>query len=148
MVDNQAVTQHFKQMIIAFRQLKQAPDAPKGQFHGRFRILKSLQKKGDVSQRELAELVSMKPGSLTEALENLEREKLVIRKRDEHDHRVVRVALTEAGQAEENRLTNNFNEFEKSLFGVLTDEERSQLITIVDKLTNQLKRMKEEHCNG
>lgn len=148
MNEDQTVSHHFHQLMIAFRQLKDDPKSPKGQFHGRFRILKSLKKKGNVSQHELAELVAMKPGSLTEALERLEQEKLVVRQRDEKDRRIVRVALTKDGENEEIKMVNNFNHFEQHLYGVLTASEQSQLIRIIDKLTNQLQHMKEEQRNG
>lgn len=148
MIDSQQLSHHFHQLVIAFHKLKRDPASPKSQFHGRFRILKSLMQKGDVSQRELAELVAMKPGSLTEALENLERDHLVVRKRDANDRRIVRVSLTNSGALEEKKMADRFKQFEDRLLQPLTDEERIQLMTIVDKLTKQLEQMKEEQENG
>lgn len=148
LVDDEHLSDAFRKLVITFHQMKHNPGTPKASYQGRWRILTNLQKQGDVSQRELAELVMMKPGSLTEALEHLEDEGLVVRKRDSQDRRIVRVSITDQGRRAQRKMNDHARRFESNLFACLNDTDRLQLMQILNKLTNQLQLMKEKCGNG
>lgn len=61
---------------------------------GRGKILYLLSKHDYVYQNQLAKLAEIKPGSLTQVLEKMEREKLIIRERDKNDRRLIYVKLS------------------------------------------------------
>lgn len=148
MVSDEELSQAFRQLIITFHQMKHRPDVPKERYQGKWRILSSLKRQGDISQRDLAELVAMKPGSLTEALEHMEDDHLVVRKRDASDRRIVRVSITPKGIGIQEKMTASAQDFESKLFSALDPTERDQLLNILDKLTHRLLMMKEKCSNG
>lgn len=65
---------------------------------GQAAILFFLMKKGAVSQRELADIIQIKPPSITAALQKLEKRGLIERKMDERDQRVLRIQISEKGR--------------------------------------------------
>ena len=76
-------------------------------FRGQGRIIELIARHEGCTQRELAGLAQIKPGSLTEVMERLERNQYVVRRRDERDRRMIRVYLTEQGCRFHVQLDNN-----------------------------------------
>lgn len=112
--------------------------ANKANFRGQGRLIHLLAHNQDVSQRELANLAQVKPGSISEVLERLEKAKLVKRWRDDSDRRIVRVRLTDKGEQlwQENRATRH--QFEKKMLQTVTDNERETFIRVIQKMQRQL----------
>ena len=108
-------------------------------FHGQGRVLFLLSKHENISQRELANLAQIKPGSMTEILSRMERDGLIKRQRDVSDKRVIHVCLTEAGieLAKENHQRHL--SFCKILFGTLSDEEKTELNRLILKIDQNIK---------
>ena len=93
--------QFFKQLycvIGELHQIAQTQLAKQATFRGQGRLIFLLANNEGVSQRELATLARVKPGSISEVLERLEKDQLVERWRDQQDRRIVRVKLTAKGQ--------------------------------------------------
>ncbi len=65
---------------------------------GQIRLLFLISKNDGIIQRDLAEMMDIRPSSLTEMLSNLEEHSFIIRKSDEKDRRVMHVYLTDAGR--------------------------------------------------
>ncbi|WP_283587260.1 MarR family winged helix-turn-helix transcriptional regulator [Limosilactobacillus viscerum] len=113
--------------------------ANKASFRGQGRLIHLLAHNTGVSQRELATLAQVKPGSISEVLERLEKNKIVERWRDETDRRIVRVKLTAKGKElyQENLATRQ--QFERELLQKVTAEERKSFLNVVQKMQKQLK---------
>lgn len=109
-------------------------------FRGQGRIISLLAKHPNLAQREIAYLAHVKPGSLTEVLDRLEREELIIRQRDEHDRRILRVSLTATGQQAAQEIEEQRHRLEKNILSGITHEERQQFLGVVKKMRNQLKK--------
>lgn len=62
-----------------------------------FGVLEALHHLGPLSQRQLADKILRSSGNLTMVIDNLERDGLVRRERDQSDKRVIRVQLTDKG---------------------------------------------------
>ena len=60
-----------------------------------FGVLEAVYHLGPLSQRQLADKILRSSGNLTMVIDNLERDGLVRRDRDELDRRIMRVSLTE-----------------------------------------------------
>ena len=60
-------------------------------------ILFSLHCKGNMSQRELAEMIGITPPSMTVALRKMEERGYIVRKTDSNDQRVIRIQLASKG---------------------------------------------------
>lgn len=117
-------------------------------FVGRGKILYLLAKNDYVYQNQLAKLAQIKPGSLTQILEKMEKEQLIIRERDQNDRRLVYVRLSAAGK---NQLAKNIKyhqDFQNFMTEPLSDEEVAQFITTLGKLRNQFDKYVEQHSKS
>lgn len=63
-----------------------------------FGVLEALYHLGTMSQGEISAKVLKSSGNITLVIDNLEKQGLVRRMRDEHDRRMVQVVLTQQGQ--------------------------------------------------
>lgn len=75
MVSDEEIFQSYHDLFMQIRDVVIKHKKAAG-FHGSARILESLNKQADLSQRQLADEASIKPGSLTVAIEKLERQGL------------------------------------------------------------------------
>ncbi|HJA27337.1 MAG TPA: MarR family transcriptional regulator [Candidatus Limosilactobacillus intestinigallinarum] len=107
-------------------------------FRGQGRIIGLIAHHEGCSQRELATLAGVKPGSLTEVLERLERNAYVIRRRDDRDRRIIRVDLTDRGRCFHAELTAQRAAFVHYLLKNVSPQERQQFVRVVDKIRTQL----------
>ncbi len=106
----------------------------RGGKRGQIRILKLIKERGQITQKELLEILTLKSGSVSETVKKLENQGFIIKKRDNEDKRKINIILTDEGskflesQMEVNR------EQEKVLFTSLSSEEQIQLQTLLNKV--------------
>lgn len=103
---------------------------------GQRRILSILAEKGSMTQRELMELVEVRSGSLSEILAKIEDQGFIARTQNEQDKRNVDISLTEEGKAHAESLKANHAEMVAGLFSGLSEEEKQQLLVLMEKLRN------------
>lgn len=102
-----------------------------------FAVLEVLLHKGPLPVNTIGEKVLLTSGSITTAVQRLEKRGFVERTRDSEDARVVRVSLTEAGEA---LILASFSKHAanlESLFEVFESEERAQFARLMRKLGQQ-----------
>lgn len=102
--------------------------------HGQARILRMLREKGQLTQRELQEMVRIRPGSMSELVGKLEGTGLVLRERSEKDRRQVLLRISEEGEAALARHERENRRQEAQLFEALSPEEQRQLSSLLEKL--------------
>lgn len=102
------------------------------------RLMTTLKENSNVSSRELAELLDIRPSSLTELLNRLERDGLLKRTADENDKRVVRVALTEKGEQLESEIAAERNARLEEFAACFSDEEAVTFCEMCDRLSVHL----------
>jgi DNA-binding MarR family transcriptional regulator len=105
---------------------------------GQNRVLVILAKEGTLIQSQLAEIMDIRPSSMTELLSKLEERGLITRTPDEKDKRVTNVSITDEGKkaiADDDSTDDMLNE----IFAGLSDEELTQLSELMDKLNGSLK---------
>lgn len=100
---------------------------------GQDRVLVILAEKGTIGQKELMDTLAVKAGSLSELLGKLENAGLIVRTRNEEDHRAVDVTLTEQGKKRAEEISAKKGSGD--MFSALTEEDITQLTTLLDKLT-------------
>ncbi len=74
-----------------------------GGVRGQNRTLALLSKNEGMKQAELARFARVRPSSISEVVDRLERHGLIKRRRDNSDHRVFRLYLTEKGREQNER---------------------------------------------
>ena len=105
--------------------------------HGRVRLMNMLKENGELSQKEIAEKLDIRPQSLSELLVKMESDGFISRRQDKDDKRVIVVALTEKGEEQLVVLRQANREHAEKLFSPLTDDEKDALIAILKKLTQK-----------
>lgn len=101
-----------------------------GKNRGQDNVLALIAQHPGISQKELAEALSIQPASVSELIRKLERKGLILREKDERDLRSIRVRLTDEGQA----LLAKPAEEMPDPFQALSQEEQEQLRRLLEKL--------------
>ena len=100
---------------------------------GQGRVMAFLKIAGEASSADIATILGIRQQSLNQSLVRLEEEGYIVREQAEDDKRRIIVRLTEKGretEAPKNTVSRAFD--------ALTDEEQSQLSSILDKLIEEL----------
>ena len=111
--------------------------------HGRGaeRILHMVLQQPDITTRELAELLDVRPSSLNETLARLEERELVLRRRSPEDLRVYTVEVTEKGKARLEESAKERMQFYEQVEHILSEEEFDQFMHLAEKLTAGLEEL-------
>ncbi len=107
--------------------------------YGQTRILIQLLEKGTLTQRELIDITKRRSATLSEQLESMDKAGYITRTRNEQDRRNVDISLTPLGEAEARKGINDRNRRAHALFSVLTQEEKTQLYQLLEKLKSAWK---------
>ncbi len=101
---------------------------------GQAGILMVLERYSRISQKELAELLGVKPPSITVALQKMEKLGYILREPDEKDQRILRIRNTEEGSACVGTIKRVFCEMEDIMYGNMTREE----VLLLGRLLRQI----------
>lgn len=91
-----------------------------------------------ITQKDLAYLLGIRPQSAGEMLAKLEEYGLVERRKSETDARAIQLYLTEDGRTHAQEIDRMRAVVAEDVFSVLTDEEKEQLGSILEKLQGEL----------
>lgn len=92
---------------------------------------------GGVRQKTLTEDLKINPSSVSELISKLENDGYVKRTVDPDDKRATLITLTELGEARTAEISDERNERLERAFTALTDDEKEQLIALLEKLTEE-----------
>ena len=103
-----------------------------------FRVLNWLWREGELTQRQIHELINIKPSSLSNTLKILVKKGLVVQKFDARDARVRKIALTDAAKAIEKEAWEIIESFDARVRAVLGAQEYERTVTNLEKLIENL----------
>lgn len=107
-----------------------------GHGFGRERALRVIAGfEGGVRQKTLTEELRINPSSVSELITKLQNDGYVKRTVDPEDKRATLITLTELGEARAAELQDEKNEMLGKAFANLTNDEKEQLIALLEKLT-------------
>lgn len=108
----------------------------KGGIHfGQARVLTALMEQGELTQRMIGEGLDIKPATVTNMVKRMEASKLIERRRDVNDDRIIIVTLTAKGK--------KAAEFALTVMAQIEDDIRSELSRKdIDTLRNPLERIR------
>ncbi len=114
-----------------------------GRSVSRRRIIALLDERGELTQRQLRELLGIQAGSLSELVARMEKFGVIARHPDEKDRRRIVISLTELGRqrAREPREIGD-----ERLFAALTPEEQAGLRAMLQKIADDYDRWRREAC--
>ena len=113
----------------------------------RSKFLFLLSCEGPQRSTDIAAALGFAPRTVTEAIDGLERDKLVVREPDPKDRRAKIVSITETGLAVMNAAMEPKHKIVKAIFEVLDEEQKAQLAEILQCLsaqTQELQRARDE----
>ncbi|RVQ23315.1 MarR family winged helix-turn-helix transcriptional regulator [Sinorhizobium meliloti] len=113
----------------------------------RSKFLFFLSKLGPCRSTDIACALNFAPRTVTEAIDGLERDRLVMRKPDPEDRRAKIVSITKTGRAVLQAAEHPRKQLIEEIFSALDDEQLDQLYDIVSKLvekTDDIRKRKEE----
>ncbi len=103
------------------------------------RLLTVIMQNNRASSRELAEIIDVRPSSLTEMLNRLEAKKFIRRFRDEQDSRIIHVELTDEGISHMNEASDNNRRLHEQISGCLNNDEQKTFMAYCQRLMDTLK---------
>lgn len=119
-----------------FSDLETTIHRPAGWSLAGFRVMFILWVLGPVESHEIARLAGLSRAAISSAVNTLERDGLVDRRRESTDRRVVTVYLTDDGAARLEAAYARQNDRERQLFGDLTDAELTTLTELMRRISS------------
>lgn len=122
-----------------------------GLYHGQSYLLQTIARHDGIVQRDLAELIDMRPPSITEAIGRMEELDYIRRRQDEKDQRLMHIYLTDRGREIVENTALSEKKFADDLFEGLTEGEIDTMRTITSKLCDSLDRLdwgEPRECDG
>jgi MarR family transcriptional regulator, organic hydroperoxide resistance regulator len=113
-------------------------------YRGQELILARLWQQDGQTPSELAEHLLVQPATITNALQAMERNGMVERRRASHDQRVVQAFLTNAGRASQASVELIWRTVEECAFSDFSPIEEQELHQLLSKLSNNLARLSEQ----
>lgn len=111
----------------------------RGGKRGQAKILRILAQQGEMTQRQIQDILNIKSGSLSEIVRKMEGDGLITRTKQESDKRNIRLGITEKGMKEAESRLHKMKEQEEMLFDALSGEEQEQLYLLLEKLLHSWK---------
>jgi len=105
-------------------------------YPGQEQLLFTLEKSGPLPPSQLAELLGVRPSTVTKMVSRLSAKDLVVKTKQADDGRMVVIALTDAGDGIMKQLAKRKKRVEKVLLSGLSKEESKNLRKLLEK-TNQ-----------
>ena len=109
-------------------------------------VLLFLDKENTRTQRELADFLNIKPASVTDVLQRMEKNGLVERKRGENDLRTMHVSITEKGKEKSSEFLLKERDLDDLFFKGFEENEKEVFLRLFAKMTENL--MNELDCLG
>lgn len=105
------------------------------------KLLSLIQRSGPIRSTDIADALGQAPRTVTEAVDGLERDGLVVRTPDPLDRRAKRISLTGEGQAVIREVAPHKEAFSTQLFEVLGEEDQTRFLSILKTLNERLVQM-------
>lgn len=109
-----------------------------GLFPGQELALQALAMRGGMTMGELADMLDVKPPTVSKMVARLSAQNLVMRAGGGKDGRQVRVALTVDGEAKARELDGTWGQVEDEMLGKLDGKERKQLRKLLRRAVKSL----------
>jgi len=116
---------------------------------GQIPILFLLKRNPGLSQKEIAKIIGVEPGTIAIMLRRMEKAGFVYRVQDEKDRRISRVYPTEKANALIQRLRNILFDVEKLVLTDFTESDKNILRTLLNRMkSNLLSRVQDKPCSS
>jgi DNA-binding MarR family transcriptional regulator len=101
-------------------------------------LLDALRSRGTHSMQDLATHLRLKISTVTRLVDGLAKKKLVRRRRDDADRRVVWVELTDGGRRVQNKITEDLLAREEELLASIPEDVRDEVVRAICLLVKKV----------
>lgn len=112
-----------------------------------FQLLKHMNPKEGMTQRQLGELVDKSPANITRILDRLERKNLIERRSSDIDRRSSLVILSGSGHSLVSEVFSTFEAFSTRLTDGISPDEYEQALAVLARIGQNLHSMKTNFNN-
>ena len=105
-----------------------------GLYPGQPQLLKALKKHGKANQKELADILMIKPSTLTVMIQRMEKQGFIKKEQDKNDLRKTVITLTDEGQKVLCKFEKIEEELEDHLDSILEKDEKIVLKRLLNKI--------------
>lgn len=115
-----------------------------GIYPGQIPVLGMVSKKEGLSQKELAEILRIKPPTVTVSVQRLEKAGFLYKKPDEKDQRIARIYLTEKGKETKARALQRIRENESVMLEGFSETEQCLLRRFLEQILENIDKIQPE----
>lgn len=115
-----------------------------GIYPGQIPVLGMVSKKEGLSQKELAEILRIKPPTVTVSVQRLEKAGFLYKKPDEKDQRIARIYLTEKGKETKVRALQRIRENESVMLEGFSETEQCLLRRFLKQILENIDKIQPE----
>ena len=112
-----------------------------GLHRGQPPLIMQLYKHDGMTHSDLAERLEVTPATVSNMVKRMERDGLVLRRRDDEDERISRVYLTEEGKALREKIVTHLKDIETGTFEGFSIEEMDLFNSFMERIISNLKKM-------
>ncbi|MCP3733639.1 MarR family winged helix-turn-helix transcriptional regulator [Sphingomonas sp. RP10(2022)] len=121
-------------LFLRLHRLMDRRMAEQGASLARTKLLLLLDRRGPARAADIADFFDQAPRTVTEAIDGLERDGLVVRSPDTHDRRVKQVSITDEGRRVTGETEPLRQELIDGVFGTLSEDEQARLSAMFAKM--------------
>ena len=136
----------YAKVYLRFMRLADRRMTEEGASLARTKLLLFLERNGPRRSTDIAEYFGQSPRTVTEAIDALERERLVRRDPDPEDRRAKLVSVTGEGRAAAAKTEPLRHELIEQIFGGLSDDERRMLSSVLANVSARLDEQPDCHA--
>lgn len=112
-----------------------------GMSQSRLELILQLYEVDEISQKALQQEVNIDNAAITRHLKQLEANGMITRRKNPDDNRITLVSLTEEGRNKIQVYQEEKERFATSAFKGLSEEERDNLLTMLDRIQENIKEL-------
>ncbi len=138
MTPGSAILDQMRELHARMQRLFNARTRSYGASLAQLKVLMLVERAGSLRSADIVEALAQAPRTVTEAVDGLEREGLVLRSPDPADRRAKRITLTDKGQAVVRDLAPLRDAFIAELFASMSDADMADLLRLLKALDDQV----------
>lgn len=132
------VVELFYDVIHKLQKQSRDSDSRPNMRKGQARCLYMIKMAGKINQRKLAEILNIRPTSLSETIKRLEEKGMITRIPDKSDKRTYIISLTSKGEVEMEQIRKSYVSEHKEWLDCLTNEELDSFFEILTKISTSI----------
>ncbi len=143
-ISNKKIIHQLINFAVKHRRIMQNYLDKTGVYHAQHRLLMEISRNPNASQKDIARSMDVSASTVAVSLKKLEKGGYINKEMDEGDNRLNKITITEKGNKVVEQSKQIFDSVDRKVFEGFTDEEKTTLLVLLQKLNANLVRMEDE----